>query len=158
MREKDRISSIVLLIIGVILSLASMKIGLGTIHAPGSGFWPFFAGVFLSLSTLPTLIRASLEKKSKEASLQELINFWKVVKVIIAFFAYTLLLSKLGYVIGTFLLMLFFLRGVETMSWKWTLIMTILTVLSSYVIFDVWLQCMFPVGLVDLRGLVRWIF
>lgn len=158
MGKLDRISSIVLITIAVVVCLSSMRIGLGTFHVPGSGFVPFFAGVFLGLFSLPTLIRAILEKNSKKASPQEPVNLRKVIKVIITLYVYILFLSILGYLIGTFLLMLFFFKGVENLKWKWAVFTSVLIVLCSYLIFDVWLQCMLPVGFFDIKELMRWIF
>lgn len=159
MREYDQIiSSIILIIVGFIVCLGSMRIGFGTFNAPGPGFLPFLAGVFLVLCSLPILIKASFEKKPKVAYPQKPVNLRKSIKAIIGFFAYTLLLSTLGYAIGTFLLMLFLFKGVENLKWRWAVITAVLTVLASYILFDFWLQCMLPKGLFDLRVLKGWIF
>jgi hypothetical protein len=68
-------------------------------------------------------------------------------------------LPILGYIIGTFLFMLFLFKGVETLKWKWSVITAIITVLASYLIFDIWLKCMLPLGvIIDVKDLVLWIF
>lgn len=158
MTGHDRISSIVLIIIGMIYCFASVRIDLGTFRSPGPGLVPFLAGVFLVLSLLPTLISSIFEKKLKVLSPVEPVSLRKGIKAIIGFSVYTFFLPILGYIIGTFLLMLFFFKGVETLKWKWAVIAAILTTLASYMIFDIWLQSMLPVGFIDIRGLMRWIF
>jgi putative tricarboxylic transport membrane protein len=155
MGRSDQISSIVLIIVAMLVCFSSIRIGLGTFDTPGSGFVPFFAAVFLGLSSLPTLIKATLGKKSEIAAPQEPVNLRKVIKAFIGLFLYIFFLPFLGYVIGTFLVMLFFFKGVETMKWRWAVLTGICIVMASYLIFDVWLQCRLPVGFVDLRGLIR---
>jgi len=157
MRKSDQISSIVLIIVAIVVCFASIRIGLGTFNTPDLGFVPFFAGVFLGLTSLPTLIKATLGKKSEIAAPQEHVNLRKVIKAYIGLILYVAFLPLLGYPIGTFLLMLFFFKGVETMKWRWAVLTGTLIVLGSYLIFYVWLQCMLPVGLVDIRWLTRWI-
>jgi len=158
MGRSDQISSIVLIIVAIVVCFSSIRIGLGTFDTPGSGFLPFFAAVFLGLTSLPTLIKATLGKKSEIAAPQERVNSRKVIKAFIGLILYVSFLPLLGYPIGTFLLMLFFFKGVETMKWRWAVLTGILIVLGSYLIFDVWLQCMLPVGLVDIRKLTQWIY
>lgn len=157
MRRSDQISSIVLIIVAIVVCLGSFRIGLGTFNTPDLGFVPFFAGVFLGLTSLPTLIKSTLGKKSEIAAPKERVNLRKVIKAYIGLILYVASLPLLGYPIGTFLLMLFFFKGVETMKWRWAVLTGTLIVLGSYLIFDVWLQCMLPVGLVDIRWLTRWI-
>ena len=158
MDEHNRISSIVLIIVAILVCIGSIRIGLGTFSSPGSGFVPFTAAVFLGLFSLPTLIKATLEKKSKEIFPHEPANLRKVIKTIVGLLIYILLLPRIGYVIGTFFLMLFFFKGIETLKWRWAVITAIATVLTSYLVFDIWLQCTFPVGLINIRGLARWVF
>jgi putative tricarboxylic transport membrane protein len=157
MRRADQISSVVLIAVSIVVCFASIRIGLGTFNTPDLGFVPFFAGVFLGLTSLPTLIKATLGKKSEIAAPQERVNLRKVIKAYIGLILYVAFLPLLGYPIGTFLLMLFFFKGVETMKWRWAVLTGTLIVLGSYLIFDVWLQCMLPVGFVDIRWLTRWI-
>jgi TctA family transporter len=158
MGRLDRISSIVLIIVAMTVCVGSIRIGLGTFHAPGSGFVPFLAAIFLGLFSIPTLIRATREKKSEITSSPEPIDLRKGIKAIVGLFVYISLLPILGYVIGTFLLMIFFFKGVENLKWKWALITAIITVVTSELIFDVWLQGMLPVGFIDFKEWIVWIF
>ena len=158
MGKHDKMSSIFLILVSIITCLGSIRIGLGTFGAPGSGFVPFIAGVFLGIMSLLILIKASRENKSKAILSQGRPNLRKVIKMILGLFIYVILLPILGYVVGTFLLMLFLLKGVETLKWRWAVATSILIVIVSYLIFDVWLQGMLPVGLVDIRRLTRWVF
>ena len=158
MGKGHRISSIILIVLAIIICIASVRIGLGTFHSPGSGFVPFSAAVLLGLFSVPTLIKASFEKNFKKDLQQEPVHLGKVIKTILALLVYISLLSTLGYLIGTFLLMLFLLKGIENLKWKWAVFTSIFAVLTSYFIFDVLLQCMLPVGFFDLKKVMSWIF
>lgn len=158
MGKGDQISSIILILLAIVVCIASVRIGLGTFHSPGSGFVPFFAAVFLGLFSVPTLIKAYLEKNFKKGLQQEPVHLGKVVKTILALLVYISLLSTLGYVIGTFLLMLFLLKRVENLKWRWAIFTSIFTVMASYFLFDILLQCMLPVGFFDVKKVMLWIF
>ena len=60
--------------------------------------------------------------------------------------AYTFLLDFLGYLICTFLLVLFMLRATDPQRWTVALSMALLTAVGSYVVFAIWLSVPLPRG------------
>jgi putative tricarboxylic transport membrane protein len=158
MKMHDRISSTVLIVFALIVCVGSIRIKLGTFHEPGPGLIPFMAGVLLCLSSLLSLIVVDVGNKSEDTSRTEgPAKLGNVIKVLVALSIYTFLLPKLGYVVGTFFLMVFFMKGFGNWSWKGSVVMAIIVALATDFIFNVWLQCNLPFGLGNIGGVMRWI-
>jgi hypothetical protein len=64
--------------------------------------------------------------------------------------AYAILMDPLGYMISTFLVMFGLFFDWEKKNWFWSLFFSITASLVSYLIFEVWLHCQFP------RGMLPW--
>jgi len=118
----------------------SLRVGLGTLNKPGSGFLPFCAGVILaSLSLMLVYQGWGLRKSQKPLSL-------RVILALASLFVYSLVLETLGFMVATFLLVGIFFRLGERRRWWVLLGMSVSVALLTYLIFGVLLQVYFPRG------------
>ena len=145
--DTDKATSIFWLCISVIVSVASFRLGLGKLSAPGSGLVPFGAAVLLGMLSIVCFLQAMGREEPTEV--QPLFHgmLWpRVILVFVALFAYAQLIPFGGYNVTTFLLMafLFWIAGQEKI-WKVVLYSFITTALSYYV-FSKWLNLQFPIG------------
>jgi uncharacterized BrkB/YihY/UPF0761 family membrane protein len=60
---------------------------------------------------------------------------------------YTILLKTLGFLLTTFLLVLYLFRVIEPLSWKKVFAGAFLTACGAYLVFDLWLQAQLPKGI-----------
>ena len=143
----DKATSIFWLCISVVVSVASFRLGLGKLSAPGSGLLPFGAAVLLGILSIVCFLQAIGQEGSKEAPPLFRGMLWpRVILVFIALFVYALLIPFGGYNVTTFLLMAFLFRVAgQKQAWKVVLYSLITTALSYYV-FSKWLNLQFPVG------------
>ncbi len=130
----------------------SYKYGLGKLNNPGPGLMPFLIGAILFFISISQLLRSFWgrmgktevirEKRSKE-------NIIKVGMVFVSLFVYALFLETLGYVVGTFLLLmvLFWCAGFK--KWSHVFMLSVLTALATYLIFS-YLEVRFPMGIIRL--------
>ena len=63
--------------------------------------------------------------------------------------AYNLLLEPLGYLIVTFVFLLFLLRYLEV-SWVNNLVISLIATIGTYALFVVWLKVVLPMGLLEI--------
>jgi hypothetical protein len=68
----------------------------------------------------------------------------------LAILGYALVMPTLGYLITTFLLMLFLYFMIHEQKWYWVIISSLLSSLGSYYLFSKLLNCQFPDGLFGL--------
>ena len=115
---------------------------LGTLHQPGPGFFPFWAGVVLGLLSLISLFNSV--KKSDALSLSGLKSS-KLLLVTGALLAYLLLLETLGFLTVTFLF-LFLLFHLEYRGSVFSAVLALIGAGSSYALFQLWLKTQLPTG------------
>jgi hypothetical protein len=71
----------------------------------------------------------------------------KGVKVMATLFLYVAVFHWLGFILSTFLLLLFLFKGLEPQKWGTAILISALTVGICYLVFNVFLELQFPPGL-----------
>ena len=141
--SRDLTSALFWLAFAIFFSIESLtQLKLGTLHQPGPGFFPFWAGVVLGLLSLILLLNSL--RNQERLSLSGL-KSWKLLLVAGALLAYLLLLETLGFVTITFLF-LFLLLRLEYKGWVFSAVSALLGALASYAIFQLWLKTQLPTG------------
>lgn len=144
----DRISGFIWLFLGLIICVMSYRIDLGEAGSPGPGFIPFLTGCLLILLSFIFLVKSFLlsTDSRREKNLWKGLRWDKPLLVVIALFAYILLLPVFGYLVVTLLFMVFLGKLIQPQKWTMIIIISILSVAASYLIFGLWLNCQFPKG------------
>ena len=150
MSKADRISGYFWLFFGILVSVESARLGLGTLRRPGPGFLFFYAGIFVSIMALIILVRA-LAAKRKAKNVQEKIfggeNIRKAAYVLLAIFIYALLMDPLGFIPVTLLFFLFILGIIEKKRWIVAILTSVAVTAAAYLIFETALQSQLPKGI-----------
>ena len=153
MMTYDRGSSLFWLLLSICVSIESLRIGIGTPHNPGTGFFAFCMSGVLGIFSL-TLFFQTFFKKG-EGKIEPLFSgrLWKrALLVLIVLVIYSRIMDLLGYLISTFFLMTFLFWILEPTAKRWffwSLIISLLTTMISYYIFSILLNCQFPMGLIE---------
>lgn len=152
MKKYDLMSSLAWMIIAALFCRGAIGLGLGDLHEPGPGFFPFLMSLFIILFS--TLILISSLIKGEESPPDPGKKFWpdregqkKILLTVGSLFLYVLALEYLGFILCAFSLMFFLLKFVEPQKWTTVLFGAGLTAFMSYTIFDLWLRVPMPVGL-----------
>lgn len=139
------------IILGIVLFIGSIKLGLGTLHQPGSGFLPSLTGgslVLLGLILILYKIYIEQTKKKSEFIGISATKFGKKrVYSFVALCMYALLLETLGFIIATLLLLFFLFKIMNPRKWLNPILISFITVILSYLIFYSWLRINFPKGI-----------
>jgi len=126
--------------------VASFRLGLGKVSAPGSGFTPFGASVILGILSIVCLFQAKdrQEPEGVEALFRDK-RWLNVVSVFVILFLYIQIMPYAGFSVSTFLLMavLFWIAG-EKKKWK-VVVYSFISAVLSFIIFSKCLNLQFPV-------------
>jgi putative tricarboxylic transport membrane protein len=144
MVRRDVVVATLALALGAAAIFESAKLPLGTVRNPGEGFFPWWISAVIVLLALVLLTQALTSRPS--ANQQAPGRITKVTALLLVLAAYTFLLDSLGYLLCTFLLVLFMLRATDAQRWPVALSMALLTALGSYVLFAIWLSVPLPRG------------
>jgi putative tricarboxylic transport membrane protein len=149
MNRMEVLSGLFWLGISVFVCIASLKSDIGSLHAPGPGFLPFWSAVVLGLFAIILIIVSNLKRqlKAKMAGLWAGMHWQKVFWMVSSLFLYTLLLSKLGYLITTFGLMIFATAIIDRRRMWRHCINALIIISASYLIFNVFLDVKLPKGI-----------
>ncbi len=146
--NNDQLSAALWLGLGAAIVVASLRYRLGTLASPGTGFMPFLAGLAIAFFSFIGLVHGTLRRKQGvgwKPTLRGLM--WeKSLIVLAALFAYTLLLTSLGFFLCTALFIGFLMGTVKPQRWWVVIAGSLLTALGAYGIFEVWLKAQLPKG------------
>ncbi len=70
-----------------------------------------------------------------------------MLKILGVLVLYAIFLNTLGFLLVTFLMMVYLFRVIKPMSWKKILGGAFLTAFGSYAVFELWLQAQLPRGI-----------
>jgi len=119
---------------------------------PGSGFMFFWVGIIMMGLSLSLLIRA-IREKSKSGEMKLIwseVRWKKIISVIIALFLYAYAFNTLGFIFCTTIILIFLFKAVEPQRWSVAVLGAILSTLSAYLVFQLWLGSQLPKGLLNI--------
>ena len=147
--KEDRISSLVFLALSIAICGHAIRLNIGTLTSPASGFFPFLSGSVLGLISLEVLLRSFLKRQGLgPKKIAKDINLIKVFCVLGVLVGDALVMTTLGFAASTFLLFLSLFWASEKMTWWKALLASGAASAASYLFFVSWLQCQLPPGIV----------
>lgn len=144
----DHVSSLFWLLFGCYVIYESRLYGLGSLTDPGPGFLLFNSGI--GLAGLSCLVFIKEIIKPDTESLPTLwggVPWLKPTLCFLSLLIYTLLLNQLGFLLTTFLLLVYLFTVGRSQRKIMALPMALGTVAIAYLIFDLLLQCQLPRGI-----------
>ena len=145
MRRWERIGAAFLIFLGVGAAAIAYRLGLGTLHHPGSGFFPFWLSLVLAFVAFIYLL-------SQRGPDSERVSLWSkefLLRPALAagvMFLFALAMDWIGFFPSTFLLFLAWLILVEREKWLTIGLVSILGTASLYIIFSLFLKVPLPKG------------
>lgn len=153
MANRDLLSSLVCMGLGTIFCIGAIRYGLGSSGFPGPGFLPAIESIILIYLSFKLLISSLKKVKSLNIKVE---NFFpekhsmkRTLLSLFAISAYGIILEYLGFMLTTFLFMIFALRYVEELQSRKTIfIAAFLSTSLFYILFVLLLKSYLPEGLV----------
>jgi putative tricarboxylic transport membrane protein len=148
-KSRDLISSLFWLVFGIGVCYGGYDLDLGTLQEPGSGFIFFWVGVIMIGLSIGILIGA-LKKTAVSGEFNAIwanIHWKKIMIVMAALFLYGFAFMPLGFILSTFLLLVFLFKAVEPQRWSVAILGSVVTTLTAYGVFQLWLGSQLPAGL-----------
>lgn len=137
--------------LGIALAIGSYKLKLGSLHTPGPGLMPFLLGIALSLCSIPIVVRSiqmiTRKFKERDEDVWSGIDFKKLILVVASLIGYAVLLESVGYLVTAFLVLVILFKTVESQKWSLVVVLSVLSVISTYLLFVVILNVQLPSGL-----------
>ena len=139
----------VMALLGVITVIGSLQVGIGWgPEGPQAGFFPFYVGLIILLSSAINLVKAwnEVEPEQRFASYSQLRS---VLSVVIPTAVYVVAMPYLGIYITSAILIGGFMRWLGRYPWRLTLAIAIGTPLLIYLAFEKWFLVPLPKGPIE---------
>jgi putative tricarboxylic transport membrane protein len=144
----DIISSLFLILFGIVILCGAGKLGIGSVKEPQAGFFPFVGAMTLIVLSLLLLVQG-LRGHSK--GIQAFGDLLRPVLLIGGMLIYVFLFDPAGYIIATLILSAIVLRILDTKSWWVIGGVSLFLAFGTFVLFDRLLGMPLPDGI--LKGL-----
>jgi putative tricarboxylic transport membrane protein len=140
----NRISGLVVFLLAFTIFWQGRGLSIGSLHAPGAGFFPLLIAAVLLLLSLFLMI-----KGGKSQSEEDAVSAPAIIRMLLLFaalVAYFLLLEYLGFVIVSFLLMSFLFLWVGRQRWYVAGLSAVVCIGCAYLLFEILLKSNLPRG------------
>jgi hypothetical protein len=143
-------------VIGGILCILAFQHGLGSFRAPGPGFVAFLSGILIGGVGAVMIVSKSISMGRAKGTIRAAgpdipaVSLSRLAYTMIFLVAYAILMDPLGYIVSTFLAMFGLFFDWEKKNWLWSFFFSVTVSLVSYLVFEVWLHCQLP------RGILPW--
>jgi hypothetical protein len=149
MKKYDFLSGLFLLALSIAICIGSSKLNVGTLTAPGSGFFPLMTGIGLGVFSILILIEARKSKK-------EDVRFWapnaNKKEIYLTFgliLVYALLLERLGFTATSLIFFFLISRLVFYLKWTTSILFALVASFGTYFVFTILLHAPLPQGLLE---------
>jgi hypothetical protein len=147
-RRRDLGAAAVLLAFGLFALTQARGLRFGSIAAPGPGFFPLCLALAFSLASLGLLVialRAPSGVAPRPAG-GDVSGSVKVVGTLGSLLVYALVLERVGFLLATFALLLFFFTALQRQRGLVALGGSLAIAVTVYVVFKLWLGVNLPPG------------
>ncbi len=147
--NNDQWSSVFWLVCGIAICITSIHYGIGTLHAPETGFVPFVAGLAIFIFALIGFLVSTLRQREGiqwRSPMPDGSKWGRLLLTIGSLFAYALLLTPMGFTLCTAIFVSLLLRMGKIYQWPVAITGGIVTALSTYGVFGTLLNVQFPKG------------
>jgi putative tricarboxylic transport membrane protein len=149
MRKSDRIQAVLWAVFGLYIMYEGFLLKLGTGRAPKPGFMIFWMGVVVVILSGLFFIETFTISDQKHKALWRGVQWFRGAKLMAALFLYVTVFQFLGFILSTFLLLVYMFKGLEPQSWRNALLFSAVTVAICYLVFKVFLELQFPPGVLS---------
>jgi len=146
--------ALLILLIGGVVVFDSYRLGAGwSPDGPQAGYFPFYTGVLICISSLVTLGQTLFGKSRRSNKIfVEWTALKQVFSVLLPATVYVLGIQLIGIYVASALYIAGFMRWLGHYSWAKSIVLGVIVSAVSFMMFEVWFQVPLYKGVYDLLG------
>ena len=149
-RWPELIVAAVLMLLGVLVIVDSLRVGTGWADdGPRSGYFPFYIGVLLLLSSGSVLVGQLLKWRGEDSEFAERGQIALVIDVLVPMAVYVGLIALLGIYLASVALIAYFMRRHGRYGWPLTGAVSVGVPLFFFIVFERWFLVPLPKGPIE---------
>jgi len=133
--------------IGALVIYDSARLGIGWADdGPRAGYFPFYLGLIICVSSLVNALRALLVPAAKNKAFVEVGQLKLVLTVLVPTAIYVAAVTWIGIYVASAAFIAFFMRWLGKYAWWKMAAVSVGTVVAFYLVFEIWFQVPLPKG------------
>ncbi|QSI33248.1 tripartite tricarboxylate transporter TctB family protein [Variovorax sp. RKNM96] len=146
----EAVVAALLLVIGLVVVFEARKLGAGwTSDGPGSGYFPFFIGVIITISGAGILYQALLGKNRNTEVFVDSVQLKRVLSVLLPATVYVLAITFVGLYVASAVYIALFMIVLGKYSWVKSVIAALAVNTVFFCMFEVWFKVPLFKGALD---------
>lgn len=151
MMKRDKMVGFGFLFMGLaVIFYAFGDLGMGTLKAPGSGFFPVISGMCIAVFSGIWLITLRKDKSEDTSPFWEKGEWIRPVLAVLITMGYAATMDDLGFILSTFLFIAAWQLWIEHEKWVRNMVISLVGTASMYMIFQMLLSVPLPRGMFSL--------
>jgi putative tricarboxylic transport membrane protein len=146
-RAADIVVALILVAVGGLVISDSLRLGIGWAEdGPRAGYFPFYTGLLIVLSSLCTIALTLLGPITNSGSFVGRGQLRDVLKVFVPTAIYVGLIGYIGIYVSSALFIAVFMRWLGRFRWRTIIIVSVAVPFSLFLIFELWFLVPLPKG------------
>jgi putative tricarboxylic transport membrane protein len=148
MRTMDIVVALALLVVAGVVIADSLRLGMrwGDIEGPGAGYFPFYIGIILGVSSLAVLLRAAFDRREAARTFVSTSAFRQVLAVLVPLILYVAILGFVGIYVASALFIALFMWYFGRYSPLKCIAIGASVALFLFGMFEIWFLVPLPKG------------
>jgi hypothetical protein len=141
--------ALMITVFSLIVIGGSIQVGIGwAFDGPGAGFFPFYIGLMILVSSLLTLFQIIMAGKAKRL-FAEWGQLGQVLRVVVPSGIYVALVPWIGMYVASTLLIAVFMKWIGRYGWSLVLPIAIGVPVITFIVFEKWFLVPLPKGPIE---------
>ncbi len=137
----EAVVAAILLVVGIVVIVESRRLGSGwTSDGPGSGYFPFYIGLIIVISSLGLLYQSLLSKKRNTEIFVDSVQLRRVLSVLVPAALYVLVIRFLGIYIASAIYIALFMIVLGKYSPLRSVVAAVAINVFFFFLFEVWFK------------------
>jgi hypothetical protein len=146
-RAADIVVALIMAGVGAVVIIDSLRLGMGwAADGPQSGYFPFYMGVILIVSSLGTIGVTLFGRDKSRGAFVERTQFRDVLKVLVPAAVYVALIGFIGIYVASALFIGVFMRWLGRFRWRTIVLVGVAVPFALFLLFEIWFLVPLPKG------------
>lgn len=149
------ITALAMFLIGVVVIADSVRVGIRWVEdGPQAGYFPFYVGVLLCLSSVWNFAKAFVDKATSQKSFVSVASIKLIFAMLLPTILYVALIGWIGFYVSSILFIGLFMVWLGKYSWTRSALVSGGVIVCTFLMFELWFRVPLPKGpLESLLGL-----
>jgi len=136
--------------LGIVVIYDSLRVGIRWVEdGPQAGYFPFYIGVLLCLSSVWNLVRCFIDKSMAKKSFVGVASLKLILAMLLPTVVYVAVIGWLGLYLSSIIYMAFFMIWLGKYSWLKSATVAISVSVTAFLLFEIWFRVPLPKGPVE---------